>query len=182
VIDARMGPIRPPRVIVVMGVTGSGKTTVGRAFAGAHGWAFEDADDLHPASNIAKMVRGEPLTDGDRAPWLAAVRRSVVHFNGPAGPGIIACSALKDSYRRTILGDDPETVLVYLHGSHELIERRIESRVEHFMPPSLLSSQFGDLEAPSEAIVIDIDQSVAAIVNEIAERTGLSEGTRHGGS
>jgi len=182
VIDARMGPIQTPRVIVVMGVTGSGKTTVGRAFASAHGWAFEDADDLHPASNIAKMRRGQPLTDSDRAPWLEAVRNSVVEFNGPAGPGIVACSALKDSYRRTVLADDRETVLVYLQGSHELIARRIKGRGEHFMPPSLLSSQFSDLEAPSEAILIDVDQTVAAIVKEIAEHTGLSKGDSHGRS
>lgn len=158
-------------MIVIMGVTGCGKTTVGRAFASSYGWVFQDADDLHSAASIAKMRAGMPLTDIDRAPWLAAVRHSVVGFHGPQGPAVIACSALKEAYRQVVLADDQDTALVYLRGSEELIFGRLEGRAGHFMPRELLRSQFQDLQEPTDAIVIDINQRITEMVAQIAAAT-----------
>jgi gluconokinase len=153
-------------VVVTMGVSGSGKTTIGRALAGRLGLAFVDGDDLHPAANIAKMKRGEPLDDADRAPWLTAVAAWIVN-RGEAG-GVVSCSALKRAYRDRLRG--PGVRFVYLEGAKELIAARMAGRKGHFYPPSLLQSQFDDLEPPTpdeQAIVVCIDQSVSEIVEEI---------------
>lgn len=167
-----------PHVIVLMGVTGSGKTTVGRALATTLGWVFHDADDLHPPANIRKMKRGDPLDDEDRAPWLAAVRALVVELAASQRKAVLACSALKESYRKVIVGKDRNTTIVYLRGSPEFIATRLADRTDHFMPNDLLRSQFDDLEEPEDAIVIEISQNTRAIVNEILERTHLTVGLR----
>lgn len=147
-----------------MGVSGSGKSTVGAAIAGRLGVPFEDADDLHPSANIAKMSRGEPLTDEDRYPWLELVGEWLaVHEDG----GVMGCSALKRRYRDQLRGHVAGLQFLLLEGTEEVITRRQASRPGHFMPASLLASQFATLEplAPDEdGIVIDVDQSVDQIV------------------
>lgn len=153
-----MGPL------VVMGVSGSGKSTVGAAIAQRFRVPFEDADDLHPSANIAKMSRGEPLDDNDRYPWLELVGEWLaVHEDG----GVMSCSALKRKYRDQIRGIAPTVRFLLLQGTPEVIAARQAARPGHFMPPSLLASQFATLEplAPDEdGIVIDVDQGVDAIV------------------
>lgn len=150
--------------IVVMGVSGSGKSTVGAALAGRLGVPFEDADDLHPPANIAKMTRGEALDDGDRWPWLERIGEWLVeHADG----GVIACSALKRKYRDQLRHHCPSVEFLHLEGGREVIEQRQASRPGHFMPSSLLTSQFETLEplAPDErGVVVDVSGSVDAIV------------------
>ena len=152
------------RPLVVMGVSGSGKSTVGAAIAQRLRVPFEDADDLHPSANIAKMSRGEPLDDSDRYPWLELVGEWLaVHEDG----GVMGCSALKRKYRDQIRGLAPTAQFLLLEGSPEVIAARQAARPGHFMPPSLLASQFATLEplAPDEdGIVLSVDQSVDAIV------------------
>ena len=150
--------------IVVMGVSGSGKSTVGAVLAGRLGVPFEDADDLHPSANIAKMSRGEPLDDDDRWPWLELIGMWLVNH---ADGGVIACSALKRKYRDQMRGHLPEVEFLLLSGDRETIERRQAARPGHFMPASLLTSQFQTLEplAPDErGVVLDVDESVDGIV------------------
>jgi len=147
-----------------MGVSGSGKSTVGAALAGRCRVPFEDADDLHPSANIAKMARGEALDDGDRYPWLELIGMWLVNH---ADGGVIACSALKRKYRDQLRGHSDNVEFLLLEGSREVIERRQAARPGHFMPASLMSSQFATLEplAPDEdGVVIDVDQSVDQIV------------------
>ncbi|HEY0950254.1 gluconokinase [Nocardioides sp.] len=156
--------------LVVMGVSGSGKSTVGAALAQRLGVPFVDADDLHPASNIAKMSRGEPLDDEDRWPWLETIGRWLADH--PDG-GVVSCSALKRAYRDRLREHVAELEFVHLTGSREVIERRQASRPGHFMPASLLSSQFATLEplAPDErGFAIDVDQSVDRIVQTYVDR------------
>lgn len=151
--------------IVVMGVSGSGKSTVGAALAGRLRVPFEDADDLHPTANIEKMSRGESLDDGDRYPWLELIGMWLVNH---ADGGVIACSALKRKYRDQLRGHHPETEFLLLEGSPEVIRRRQAARPGHFMPASLLTSQFATLEplAPDEGgVVLDVDESVDALVD-----------------
>lgn len=153
-----------PPLLVVMGVSGSGKSTVGAALAQRLGVPFADADDLHPAANIAKMTRGEPLDDHDRHPWLEIIGRWLADH---PGGGVVSCSALKRKYRDHLRRHAPDVAFVHLEGSHEVITDRQASRPGHFMPASLLASQFATLEPlqPDErGVVIDVDQSVDAIV------------------
>jgi gluconokinase len=159
-------------VIVVMGVTGAGKSTIGRALAAALGWEFRDGDDLHSEENKRKMHRGEPLTDLDRAPWLIAVRGVIESMLSAGESGVVACSALKQSYRETLVaGLDPALVkFVYLRGSQELISARLAGRSQHFMNPQLLQSQFDTLEEPSDAIVVDIAGAPEKIVDSIRDQ------------
>ncbi len=163
--------------LVVMGVSGSGKSTVGRAVADALDASFVDGDDLHPAVNVAKMTAGIPLTDADREPWLRAVGRALADGAG-AGGMVVACSALKRSYRDLIRGEAPGTVFAELDGTRELLEERM-IRPGHFMPASLLDSQLATLEPlqPDEAgLRLDIAappaELVAAIVDRVARRVG----------
>ena len=153
-----------PQPLVVMGVSGSGKSTVGAAIAQRLRVPFEDADDLHPSANIAKMSRGEALDDSDRYPWLELVGEWLaVHEDG----GVMGCSALKRKYRDQIRGVAPNVQFLYLEGSRETIAARQAARPGHFMPASLLTSQFATLEPlqPDEdGIVLEVDQSVDAIV------------------
>jgi gluconokinase len=163
-------------IAVVMGVCGCGKTTVGRALADELGWPFFDADDFHPPENVAKMARGIALTDEDRGPWLdrlAAAMRDVARQKKSA---VLACSALRESYRQRIArgieghgdGDRSDVRIVYLKGDAQTIEPRLALRSGHYMPPSLLASQFAALEEPENAMVIDIRQTTEAQAAQIA--------------
>ena len=159
------------RVAVVMGVSGSGKTTIGRALARRLGWLFQEGDALHPPENVAKMSAGYPLDDADRAPWLAAIAALIDEWRARGKAGVITCSALKRRYREVIIGDRPGVRLVYLAGSRALIAERLAARRGHFMPASLLDSQFATLEPPLPkecAIAVSVDAPVAAIVARIA--------------
>jgi gluconokinase len=162
----------PRRPVVVMGVSGSGKSTVGAALAGRLRVPFEDADDLHPQANIDKMTRGEPLDDGDRWPWLERIGEWLSEHEGG---GVIACSALKRRYRDQLRHHCSAVEFLHLEGGRDLIERRQASRPGHFMPRSLLTSQFETLEplAPDErGVVVDVAGSVDEIVEEyLAERS-----------
>ena len=161
-------------VVIVMGVTGAGKSTIGRMLASRLGWEFRDGDDLHSEENKRKMHRGEALTDLDRGPWIAAVRGVVEAMISSRVDGVVACSALKKAYREEIVGDsDPGVIrFVYLRGSKELISQRLAGRVGHFMDPQLLQSQFDVLEEPEvrDAIVVDVAAAPEAIVREIGVR------------
>ena len=167
-------PSRPavPLKLVVMGVAGCGKSSVGAALAAQIGASYRDGDDLHPAANVAKMSRGEALTDADRWPWLALVGEALAE----PGRRIIGCSALKRSYRDRITeAAGGRVTFVHLAGSYELIKARMDARTGHFMPPSLLTSQFDALEPPAadeNAVVVSIDQPLGAIVDAIVARLG----------
>lgn len=163
----------PPRVVLVMGVSGSGKTVVGRRLAEVLGWTFCDADDLHPPANVARMKSGTPLTDADREPWLEALTRVVAAARGEAGPGLVlACSALRRAYRDRLRGADPQMRLVYLSGPETIIRERISARTGHYMPASLLTSQLATLEPPEpeeRAMVAEVTGTPEAIVARILE-------------
>jgi carbohydrate kinase (thermoresistant glucokinase family) len=154
-------------IVVLMGVCGSGKTTVGRALAQELGWNFLDADDFHPEANVSKMATGIALTDDDRWPWLDRLVVEMRAVNERGGQAVLGCSALKQAYRDR-LSRAGELRWVYLKGDAATIEPRLASRRGHYMPSSLLASQFAALEEPSRAIVVDIRQSVAAQVAKIA--------------
>jgi carbohydrate kinase (thermoresistant glucokinase family) len=164
-----------------MGVSGSGKTTIGRALAARLRWNFEEGDALHPPENIAKMRAGQPLTDADRAPWLAAVAARIDEWCHRSESGVITCSALKRNYRKIITGDRREVRLVYLSGARELIAERMAQRHDHFMPASLLDSQFETLEPPGpeeNPITVSVDQPIETIVDRlVAELTQRSATT-----
>jgi gluconokinase len=155
-------------IVIVMGVTGAGKTTIGRALAAALGWEFHDGDDLHSAASKLKMHRGIALDDADRAPWLAAIRKLIEAMLSGGRDGVVACSALKQSYRDEIVVDPNAVKIVFLKGSKELIAERLRSRGTHFMNPDLLQSQFDTLEEPRDAIVVDIALPPEAIVAAIS--------------
>ena len=157
-------------IVVVMGVSGSGKTTVAAMLAGRLDVHFLEGDDLHPQANVQKMRGGTPLTDDDRWPWLEAIARRIDDWRAAGEGGVVTCSALKRAYRRIIIGERPEVTLVYLRGSSELIHARMTARHEHFMPVALLESQFRILEEPGpdeRPIVVDVAPSAAAIVTTI---------------
>lgn len=155
------------RFLVIMGVSGSGKTTVGKALALKMGWDFYDADDFHPQENITKMENGIPLTDSDRVPWLDALHDLIESCLVRNRPGILACSALKESYRQKLLDGNNDVRLLYLKGSYELIWSRMAARKDHYMKPEMLRSQFETLEEPVDALTVDISPSVDEIVQEI---------------
>jgi carbohydrate kinase (thermoresistant glucokinase family) len=158
------------RVAVVMGVSGSGKTTVGRALAGRLGWQFQEGDALHPPANVEKMAAGHPLDDADRAPWLAAVAACIDDWLRRGQNGVVACSALKRRYRDTIIGQRSGVRLVYLEGSRALLAERLAGRKGHFMPANLLDSQLQTLEPPGpdeHAVTVSIDSSVEIIVDRV---------------
>jgi carbohydrate kinase (thermoresistant glucokinase family) len=159
-------------VVVMMGVSGTGKTTVGEALAARLGWTFQEGDDFHPPANIAKMKSGQALDDADRAPWLAKVEAWISAELARGRSGVITCSALKKRYRTEIAGDREDVVLVFLKGPEAVIAKRVGDRRGHFMPASLLASQLATLQAPDPSerpIVVDIDQPVAAQVDDIVE-------------
>ena len=155
------------RFVIVMGVSGSGKTSVGRSLAEKLGWDFYDADDFHPPANVAKMASGTPLDDSDRAPWLAVLHDLISSSLKADRPGVLACSALKERYRQQLMDGNQGVQIVYLKGSYDLIWSRMEKRTDHYMKPHMLKSQFDALEEPANAFTIDIAMSLDEIVQEI---------------
>jgi gluconokinase len=162
-------------VIVLMGVAGSGKTTIGRGLAEELGWQFHDADDFHPRANVEKMARGLPLDDDDRLPWLETLRDLITNCLERDENAVLACSALKESYREYLLCDE-RVELFYLKGDYELIEERLKRRTEHFMKPAMLDSQFAALEEPAHARALDISASPDEIIQTIKRSIGISRG------
>jgi len=153
-------------IVLLMGVSGSGKSTVGRALAAELDWPFLDADTLHPQANVAKMASGIPLTDADRWPWFDRIVAEMRRYAAAGKNVVVACSALKQAYRDRLAKGGPVR-FVYLKGDAETIAPRLAGRMGHFMPPTLLASQFATLEEPDDAIVVDIAQPVAAQVEAI---------------
>ena len=159
-------------IIVLMGVTGSGKSTVGKLLAGQLGWKFFEGDDFHSPANIEKLRRAEPLNDADRRPWLEAIREVIRAAIDRGENAVIACSALKESYRR-MLQIREQVSFVYLKASIALIQDRLKNRTGHFMNPHLVQSQFDTLEAPEEALQIDAGSTPAEIVQIIRNRLAV---------
>ncbi|MBX3444484.1 MAG: gluconokinase [Planctomyces sp.] len=161
-------------VIVLMGVSGTGKTTIGKRLAGQLDWTFIEADDFHPPANIDKMQNGIPLEDADRAPWLLALRLRVAEACSSGENAVLACSALKHAYQEYLEGHDPACVhYVLLTGDEELIRKRIEQRKGHFMPPELLKSQLQALEPPPDAMRVDVSGTPEDAVRKIRRRFHL---------
>lgn len=156
-------------VILLMGVSGSGKTTIGHMLSAQLNWPFIDGDSLHSAENIAKMAAGIPLTDDDRVPWLQSIHAVIGGWQAQHKNGIVASSALKEQYRQMLL-TSPETKLVYLRGSYNLIYSRMQHRPGHYMKPEMLRSQFAALEEPKDAMVVDIALSAEQIVSTIRHK------------
>jgi gluconokinase len=170
-------PHKIPCALVVMGVSGSGKSTIADGLAGRLGWTYEDGDRFHPASNVAKMSAGQPLTDQDRWPWLLAIADEIDRVCAAGESAVIACSALKRTYRDILVHERNDVRIIYLKGTQDLIASRLAQRKGHFMPPGLLASQFRTLEPPGESenpVTVSIDASVDAIVDEIVRQLGLS--------
>ena len=162
-----------PQIIVLMGVSGSGKSTVAALLAAALGCQFQEGDDLHPRANVEKMRGGTALTDADRVPWLRKIAEQIDGWRARGECGVLTCSALKRSYRNIAIGDRRDVVLVYLKGSRDLIGRRMAARHEHFMPIALLDSQFATLEEPTpdeHPITVDVGGQPAEIAHEIVCR------------
>ena len=168
---------RPP-ILVIMGVSGAGKSAVAQELAARLGWCFQEGDALHPEANVAKMHAGIPLTDADRQPWLERVAAWIDDQRAKKQPGIITCSALKRSYRQIIIGDRPEVRLIYLCGSRDLIAQRLVGRSGHFMPASLLQSQIDTLEEPNpdeDPLTLDVEAPAGQIAEKIIRLLGGSE-------
>lgn len=159
-------------VILVMGTTGAGKTTIGRIIAGRLGWIFLDADDFHPPANIEKMKRGTPLVDADREPWLANIHARLMQLATEGKNAVLACSALKQSYRDT-LSAGLDFRIVYLRGTYEQMRQHILARHGHFAGESILAGQFADLEEPRDALAIDVVGTPAEIVDRAIEKLQL---------
>lgn len=160
-------------IIIVMGVVGAGKTTIGTLLAAQLQWSFADADDFHPPSNVDKIRHGIPLTDEDRRPWLVRLRTQITHWIDTAENAVLACSALKQSYRAE-LQVGPEVRFVYLRGTADLIARRLHERHGHFANEQILASQFVDLEEPYKALAVEITGTPDQIVAEIRQKLGLA--------
>lgn len=170
-----------PAAVIIMGVSGCGKSTIGALLASRLRWEFEDADWLHPAANVEKMHNGIPLTDEDRWPWLAAIAAWIDHSRRSGGRAVVACSALKRRYRDVLIGDRANVRLVYLKGDEALIARRIATRHEHFMPRSLLHGQFETLEEPGpdeNPIIVSIEPQPREIVAKILSALNMIEGAQ----
>jgi carbohydrate kinase (thermoresistant glucokinase family) len=173
-----------PVVVIVMGVSGSGKTTVAALLAAALGCQFQEGDDLHPAANVKKMHGGTPLTDADRLPWLQKIAEEIDGWRARGESGVLTCSALKRAYRDIVIGERKDVTLVYLKGSYDLIHRRMAMRHGHYMPVALLDSQFEALEEPmpdEQAIVVDIGNRPADIAAEIVRQLEERRGAEVGG-
>jgi gluconokinase len=167
-----------PCALIVMGVSGSGKTTVGEGLAKRLGWPYEDADKFHPASNVAKMSAGHPLTDEDRWPWLKAIAAEIDRICDADERVVIGCSALKRAYRDILVHGRTDIRLVYLDGTQALIADRLGRRKGHFMPPGLLTSQFSTLEPPTpdeHVLRVSIDAPVEAIVDDVLRQLKLGQ-------
>ena len=162
-------------IVLLMGPAGSGKTTVGNLLAAQLSWEFADGDDFHPPANIAKMSRGIPLTDEDRLPWLKSIRDAMEQWQALGKNAVIACSALKRSYR-ALLGIHPNAKnvkLVYLKGSYDLLLERLHSRKGHYMKEQMLVSQLADLEEPEDVLTIDVSKPPEEIVSEIRKELSV---------
>jgi gluconokinase len=169
---------RRPCALIVMGVSGSGKSTIAEALADRLGWTYEDADRFHPASNVAKMSAGQPLTDEDRWPWLRAIADEIDRVAAAGGRVVIACSALKRTYRDILVHGRDDVRIVHLDGSQDLIASRMAARKNHFMPPGLLDSQFATLEVPGpdeNPVIVSIDAPVEAIVDDVIGRLAIGD-------
>lgn len=164
-------------IVIVMGVSGSGKTTVGELLAERLGCGFSDADDFHPAANVEKMRAGIPLTDDDRWPWLKALRQAIDDWQATGKSRVIACSALKAVYR-DILSPHDDVIFAFLKGSAETIAGRLKARKGHYMNPNLLASQLATLEEPTDAIVVDIAPPPATVADEIMARLDALEASK----
>ena len=160
-------------IVVLMGVTGSGKTTLGQLLADQLGWTFVEGDDFHPQANVEKMHRGEPLTDADRAPWLRALRARIDELAAAGRSAVVACSALKQAYRDVLAEGRPEVMFVYLTAPAAVIRDRLDHRRGHFMPAALLDSQLATLEAPAGVLTVDVRASEANNVAAIRRAIGL---------
>jgi carbohydrate kinase (thermoresistant glucokinase family) len=164
-----------PCVLVIMGVSGSGKSTVAERLAQQLGWPFQEGDALHPAANVAKMRAGMPLNDDDRKPWLALIAQWIDARLAAGEPGIVTCSALKRAYRNVIIGDRQGVQLVYLHGDRATLTEHLQGRHHEYMPPTLLDSQLATLEEPhadEHVIEVDIAGTVDHTVAEVLRRLG----------
>lgn len=171
-----MGDATTPCALIVMGVSGSGKSTVADALAKRLGWRYEDGDRFHPPGNVARMSAGHPLTDEDRRPWLQAIADEIDRVCRQGERAVIACSALKRAYRDILLHGRADVRFVFLKGTQDLIAGRLAARKGHFMPPDLLASQFRTLEPPAAGehpITVSIDAPVAAIVDDIIRQLKL---------
>lgn len=171
-------------IVVISGVSGTGKSTIGRKVAERLGWRFYDGDDFHSQSNVDKMTRGEPLTDADRAPWLQAMARAIKHWHEQGDNAILACSALKHAYRTTLFSklpvnntilradSPPQWQLVYLKAPPSVILARLNQRQGHFMKPAMLQSQLNALEEPAteDAIIVDATLTIEEIVSSLSAR------------
>ncbi len=160
-------------IVIVMGTTASGKTTIGSMLAKRLDWEFVDADDFHPPANVEKMRHGIPLTDADREPWLQALRKKIIQWHGETRNVVLACSALKQSYREELRATS-DVRFVYLKGTYELFSQRVLARKGHFAKQDLLASQFADLEEPTDAIKVDASKSPEGIVEEVSRRLGFA--------
>ncbi|HEX2854609.1 MAG TPA: gluconokinase, GntK/IdnK-type [Opitutaceae bacterium] len=172
-VATRAWELRDPLVVLVMGVAGSGKTTVGQQLADTLGWNFADADEFHAPANIAKMAAGQPLSDDDRAPWLAAIRAHISSMLERGENAVVTCSALKEKYRRDAVAEPAKVKIVHLAGDFNLILDRLNRRTGHFMKPDMLRSQFETLEPPSDAFTPDIARPPGEIVAEIRRAFSL---------
>ena len=169
-------PASETSTVIVMGVSGSGKSTIAAMLAQRLHWVYEDADWFHPKSNIEKMHHGEPLNDEDRWPWLRAIAAWIDQTRRAGGHGVVACSALKRAYRDILIGDRADVRLVFLKGDRDLIARRVAARADHFMPTALLDSQFAALEEPQadeRPIVVSIAPHPRDMVEQIVSELGL---------
>ena len=172
-----MAGVEAPCALIVMGVSGSGKSTVAELLGKRLGWRFEDGDSFHPASNVEKMRAGHPLTDEDRWPWLKAIAAEIDRVLGAGSTVVIGCSALKRAYRDVLLHHRTDVRLVYLEGTQALIADRLGRRKGHFMPPGLLTSQFNTLEPPTpdeQPVTVSIKMPVKRVVDDIIRQLKLS--------
>lgn len=160
-------------MILVMGVSGAGKTTVGAALARSLGWTFLDADDFHPPANIAKMTAGHALDEDDRAPWLDSLAKAIAAQERAGRDVVVACSALRRAHRERLTAGAGRSAVVYLAAAPPLIERRLARRAGHFMSPALAASQFEALEPPADALVLDARGPPDALAREIRHALGL---------
>jgi gluconokinase len=171
-----VGDTHPPCALVLMGVSGSGKSTIADRLAARLDWRFEDGDGFHPPGNVAKMSAGQPLTDDDRRPWLQAIADEIDRVSRQGERLVVACSALKRSYRDILSHGRKDVRFVFLNGSYELIASRLAARKGHFMPPGLLASQFKTLEPPDTSehpVTVSIDAPVETIVDDIIHQLKL---------